>query len=102
MFFFFLKVREGFQLSTSVVSQIQVQDWLNSGLPYDHQSIENALFIQNTHHWPFIIDPQHQALGWIKSMERNNSLKIVDAASKSLLQVLESSIRLGEVVIIQV
>ena len=35
-------------------------------------------------------------------MERDSVLKMVDASSKTLLQVLESSIRLGEVVIIEV
>ena len=85
-----------------MTSQIQVQDWLNFGLPHDTHSIENALFIQTTRHWPFIIDPQHQALHWIKSMERDNVLKIVDASSKNLMQVMETSIRLGESVIIQV
>eukprot|EP00111_Clytia_hemisphaerica_P023720 TCONS_00069889-protein len=96
-----IKIRDGFQLSTSVTSQIQIQDWLNFGLPHDTHSIENALFIQTTQHWPFIIDPQRQALYWIKSMERENVLKIVDASAKNLMQVMESSIRLGASVIMQ-
>lgn len=81
---------------------IQVQGWLNSGLPHDNHSIENALFIQSTTNWPFIIDPQNQAFKWIKKKESVNNLKIVEAGDKNLLQVLESSVRLGEVVIIQV
>jgi len=35
-------------------------------------------------------------------MERENVLEIVDASSKNLMQVMERSIRLGKVVIIQV
>ena len=97
-----IDMKDKFDLVTSMSNTIEVQDWVNSGLPSDIHSIENALFIKKTHQWPFIIDPQYQALKWIKKKERNENLQIVKEGSLKLTSILENSIRLGEVVIVQV
>ena len=85
-----------------MTDSIQIQDWMNSGLPHDKHSTQNAIFIHNTHHWPFIIDPQQQAFKWIKGMEKGKILKVLKANDPKLITYLENSIRIGEVVVIQV
>ena len=46
-------------------------------LPNDEFSIDNALIVENSEHWPLLIDPQRQAIGWIREKERENKLLIV-------------------------
>ena len=41
---------------------VQVQEWYVQGLPKDQQSIQNAVLLTNTEKFPFIVDPQAQAI----------------------------------------
>ena len=79
-----------------------MQDWKNRGLPHDRISVENAIFITNTHRWPYIIDPQSQAIKWVYEVEEGNSLKVVKASDVNFMKVLEPALRLGKPVIIEV
>ena len=97
-----IKVVQDFDLIRLMTDSVQVQDWRNSGLPHDNHSTQNALFIQHTFQWPFIIDPQQQAMKWIKGKEKENIVKIIKANDPNLMRTVENSIRLGETVIIQV
>ena len=81
---------------------IKIQDWRNRGLPHDQVSVENAIFITNTHRWPYIIDPQSQAVRWVHEMEAENNVKVVKASEMNFMKVLEPALRLGEPVIIEV
>ena len=81
---------------------IRIQDWQNRGLPHDHVSVENAIFITNTHRWPYIIDPQSQAIRWIHELEADNNAKVIKASEMDFMKVLEPALRLGEPIIIEV
>ena len=81
---------------------IRVQDWLNRGLPRDQVSIENAIFVTHTHRWPYIIDPQSQAIRWVHELEADKNFKVVKASEVNIMRVLEPALRLGEPVIIEV
>lgn len=97
-----IKVHQDFDFVASMTEHVQIQNWMNCGLPHDNHSTQNALIIENTQQWPFIIDPQYQAAKWIKGKEKENVIKVVKASDSGLMNILENSIRLGEVVIIQV
>ena len=97
-----IKVHACHDFVSSMTDHVTIQNWLNCGLPYDNHSTQNALIIENNKHWPFIIDPQRQAIAWIKGKERDSSLKFVKAGDPRLISILENSVRLGEVVVIEV
>ena len=65
-------------------------------------SVENAIFITNTHRWPYIIDPQSQAIRWIHELEADNNAKVIKASEMDFMKVLEPALRLGEPIIIEV
>ena len=46
-----------------------VRDWNIQGLPNDGFSTENGILVAHGSRWPLMIDPQCQAIKWIRNME---------------------------------
>lgn len=97
-----IPVSENFELTEFLSEPIEIQKWLNKGLPHDKHSIENAVLMKHCRRWPLLIDPQEQASKWITQTEKDNGLKIVKASDPSYLRTLESAIPLGQPVLVEV
>ena len=50
--------------------------WGSEGLPPDELSIQNGILTTRASRFPLCIDPQQQALNWIKKKEEPNNLKV--------------------------
>ena len=48
-----------------------------------------------------MVDPQGQAIKWIKNMERERGLKIIDLQQHDYLRTLENSVQFGAPVLLQ-
>ena len=46
-----------------------VREWNIQGLPNDSFSTENGIIVTRGTRWPLMVDPQSQAIKWIKNME---------------------------------
>ena len=97
-----IPITDDYDMVNYLTEPTRIQNWMNHGLPRDQISVENAIFITNTNHWPYIIDPQGQAMKWIHEMEAENGLKIIKASETNFMNILEPALRLGEPVIIEV
>ena len=53
--------------------------WTSEGLPPDELSIQNGILTTSASRFPLCIDPQQQALQWIRKKEANNNLKVSTA-----------------------
>ena len=73
---------------------------VSEGLPSDRVSLENGAVLTNCKRWPLLIDPQAQAIKWLKRKEEGN-LDIIQLTQKNWLKVLESAITNGRCVIIE-
>jgi len=94
-------VTEGLRVSTFLVDQGTIGDWTLEGLPTDELSIQNGIMVTRSQKWPLMIDPQSQGLGWIKSREGKNSLKITNLLEKRFRNVLEDAMAFGNPLMIE-
>ena len=64
-----IPVSEGLQLTQFLVDQATIGEWNLEGLPSDDLSIQNGIMVTRSSRYPLMIDPQGQALQWIKNRE---------------------------------
>jgi hypothetical protein len=67
-----IPVSPEFDLCEFLVNPTRVRDWNIQGLPSDGFSTENGVIVTRGRRWPLMIDPQCQALKWVKNMEGLN------------------------------
>lgn len=79
-----------------------IRGWNIHGLPNDDFSIENGIIISRSSRWPLVIDPQCQALKWIKNMEAHNNLKVIDFYSPNFMKILETALSVGNPTLLQI
>lgn len=90
-----------FSPSTFLSTPSIIREWSINSLPQDNFSTENGIIITQSDKWPLVIDPQGQALNWIKHMEAPNNVQVIDYGIDNFLKSLESAIEQGLPVILQ-
>ena len=78
-----------------MVNPTLVREWNIGGLPNDGFSTENGVITTKSRRWPLMIDPQGQALKWIKNMELKAGLREIDLQMSNFMQTLEIAIQHG-------
>jgi dynein heavy chain, axonemal len=71
-----------------------------NGLPADSISQENAIFAFKSSKFPLMIDPQGQALKWIRKTEEKSGLKTIKFSDSQFQTHLKSAISMGDPVLI--
>jgi dynein heavy chain len=61
-----LTCSENFLIQELFGDNFQVREWHANGLPGDKISTDNALIMQKSKQYCLCIDPQQQALPWLK------------------------------------
>uniref|UniRef100_T1INB1 Dynein axonemal heavy chain 2 n=1 Tax=Strigamia maritima TaxID=126957 RepID=T1INB1_STRMM len=84
-----------FSLSEFLVTPNQIREWNGQGLPSDDFSTVNGIVVSKANRWPLMVDPQRQAHKWIKNMNSDKKLQIIDLKQTDMLLVLERAIRMG-------
>ncbi|XP_025080372.1 dynein heavy chain 2, axonemal-like isoform X3 [Pomacea canaliculata] len=90
-----------FSFTDFMVRPTQVRDWNIQGLPSDSFSTENGIIVTQGNRWPLMVDPQCQAIKWIKNMEGSKGLRIIDLQQSDYMHILEHSIQMGIPVLLQ-
>lgn len=60
-----------FSFATFLGKPTSVRDWNIQGLPSDAFSTENGVIVTTSNRWPLMVDPQGQAIKWVKNMEKH-------------------------------
>ncbi|XP_078389870.1 dynein axonemal heavy chain 2 [Cetorhinus maximus] len=90
-----------FTFASFLSNPTTVRDWNIQGLPTDAFSTENGVIVTRGNRWPLMVDPQGQALKWIKNMENSKGLKVIDFQMTDYMRVLEKGVQFGSPVLLQ-
>lgn len=90
-----IPVSQPFKLDTFLTNDVEISRWTSEGLPPDELSIENGILTTQASRYPLCIDPQQQALNWVKKKEEKNNLKVVTFNDPDFLKQLELAIKYG-------
>jgi dynein heavy chain len=65
-----------FRIEKLMVTDVELSKWASEGLPADELSIQNGILTTKASRFPLCIDPQQQALNWIRKREASSGLKV--------------------------
>jgi dynein heavy chain, axonemal len=91
-----IPLSEPYSLQSMLTTDLEMAKWEGEGLPSDELSIQNGILTTRASRWPLCIDPQMQAVTWIKRKEA----KDLEGRMKSFndgdfLKFLELSVNYG-------
>eukprot|EP00913_Durusdinium_trenchii_P002107 g1946.t1 len=89
-----------------LVDEGTVGEWSLQGLPSDELSIQNAIMVTRSSRYPLMVDPQGQALAWIKNKEHERialepNMCVTTLQNRLLKDQLECTISHGFCLIIE-
>ena len=90
-----LPYSEPFKLEQLLTDEVEVSRWGSEGLPPDELSVHNGILTVRTSRFQLCIDPQRQALNWIRKKEEKNNSKESSFNSPDFLKQLELAIKYG-------
>ncbi|XP_022902554.2 dynein axonemal heavy chain 10 [Onthophagus taurus] len=96
-----IPLSSNYKLETSLTTDVEISKWSSEGLPPDELSVQNGILTIRASRFPICIDPQLQALTWIKKKEEKNGLKFLSFNDSDFLKFLDMSIKYGNPVIFQ-
>ena len=92
---------DSYSFANFLADPSDVRHWNIQGLPTDSFSTENGVMVTRGNRWPLCIDPQFQANKWIKNLEKEQGLKIVDLKMGDWMRQMENALQFGNPVLIQ-
>lgn len=93
--------KEDFKLDTFLTNEVEVSRWASEGLPGDELSVQNGILTEAASRWPLCIDPQMQAVLWIKEKEKKNPFDILTFNMGDYIKRLEMAIKFGKSVLFE-
>ncbi|XP_063051673.1 dynein axonemal heavy chain 10 [Engraulis encrasicolus] len=90
-----IPLSQPFRLESLLTDEVEISRWGSEGLPPDELSVQNGILTTRASRFPMCIDPQQQALNWIKKKEEKSNLKISSFNDPDFLKQLEMAIKYG-------
>ena len=90
-----IPMAESFNVEKLLTSDVEIQRWSGEGLPGDGHSIQNGILTVNCSRFPLCIDPQEQAVKWIKRKESEHNLTCRTFSDSDFMKHLELAIQFG-------
>lgn len=91
-----------FEVTLFLTEPATIRNWNTNGLSNDRFSLENGIIISQSYRYPFIVDPQNQAWKWIKNIELDNGLTIIDSRLSNNMESLEIAMQNGYPTLMQI
>ncbi|XP_076854099.1 dynein axonemal heavy chain 10 [Brachyhypopomus gauderio] len=90
-----IPLSQPFRVENLLTDEVEISRWGSEGLPPDELSVQNGILTTRASRFPLCIDPQQQALSWIRKKEEKNNLKISSFNDPDFLMQLEMAIKYG-------
>ncbi|CRL07346.1 CLUMA_CG020322, isoform A [Clunio marinus] len=90
-----------YHIEESLSNNVEISTWSSEGLPPDELSVQNGILTTRSSRFSLCIDPQQQALTWIKKREFHNNLKVLSFNDSDFLKHLELAMKFGTPVLFQ-
>jgi len=91
-----IPVSTSFRLENLLTTDVELGKWASEGLPTDDLSVQNGILTTKASRFPLCIDPQMQAVRWIKHREGKNLIgKIKTFSDGDFLKQLELAVKYG-------
>ena len=92
---------ENIHLPNLLSSDVEIARWASEGLPGDDLSIQNGILTTRASRFPLCVDPQLQAIEWIKSKERRKDPFIITFATDNFMKKVTLALTNGKIVIFE-
>ncbi|XP_035216927.1 dynein heavy chain 2, axonemal-like, partial [Stegodyphus dumicola] len=96
-----LSFSPSFDLADFFVDEEIKTEWNTHGLPSDQYSYEGAAIVTESFYCPFLVDPEGQAVKWIRNLEANRKLRCIDFQDSKWISAVEASIKQGFPILLQ-
>ncbi|CRK99186.1 CLUMA_CG012500, isoform A [Clunio marinus] len=96
-----LPCTEKFSLANILGNPMDIRQNQLCGLPSDNFSTDNGIIVKNSRRWCLMIDPQGQANKWIKNLEKENDLKVIQQTDVKCMKTVEQAIIMGKPVLLE-
>jgi dynein heavy chain len=96
-----IPLTQPFKIESNLSNDVEISLWNSEGLPPDELSVQNGILTLKGSRFPLCIDPQQQALNWIKRKEEKFNLKILNFNDHDFLKFLDMAIKYGSPILFQ-
>ena len=90
-----IPLSDPFALETLLTTDSLIQSWVAKGLPADDHSVQNGILTTKSSRFPLCIDPQQQAVTWIKNTYSGKNLTVKSLTQSDFMKHLELAIQFG-------
>lgn len=96
-----IPVTDNLDVVKFLVDETTIADWRLEGLPADTHSVQNAIMIKQSNKFPLMIDPQGQALQWIRRKTERDNARVCQFNDKKFIYYLQEQLTNGRPMIIE-
>jgi dynein heavy chain len=96
-----IPVTENISIVRFLVDETTVSDWQMEGLPADDHSVQNAIMIASSSKYPLMIDPQGQALQWLRNRLEKDNVKVAQMTDKRFMLNVQEQMGNGRPLLVE-
>ncbi|KAI4469012.1 dynein heavy chain [Holotrichia oblita] len=96
-----IPLTQPFKLENSLTNDVEISQWTSESLPPDELSVQNGILTARASRFPICIDPQQQALTWIKKREEKNNMKVLSFNDSDFIKHVDMAIKYGTPILFQ-
>lgn len=95
-----INISENFTVAGLLADELTISRWNLEGLPDDELSVQNGILTVNASRWPLCVDPEMQAINWIKKKE-GSTMKTISFNNDNYMKHVIGAIKNGYSVLIE-